>query len=117
VPADRELQQRDLRAVNDDSKRVILARRARFLAAAVAGVAVSACGGESTTEPKPCLEPAFDASTDADADAEPGPCLSAPAPDASPEPCLGARQPDAEAEAEAAPCLDIPAPDAGDAAD
>jgi hypothetical protein len=87
----------------DDAKRAILARRARFIAAALAGVtatatAIEACGGETTggdsrsdaAAPRPCLEPPpqpclgalpppRDASTDADADAKeepPKPCLS-----------------------------------------
>jgi hypothetical protein len=107
--------------MTDDPRRVILARRARFLTAAVAGMAVSACGGE-TSGPEPCLSPVYDAGSDADAqpepclgmpqpDAEPEPCLSAPAPDAQPEPCLGAPMPDAEPE----PCLDMPPPDASSA--
>jgi hypothetical protein len=97
--------------VTDDPKRAILARRARFVAAAIAGVTVSACGGQTTDpSPQPCLEPSIDAGDAAD-DSAPEPCLGMPAPDAEPEPCLSAPAPDAEP----APCLDVEPPDAGDA--
>ena len=95
---------------NDDSRKLILARRARFVAAALASVAATtgiavgteACGGESeqtgdagTTDggrpqpclrtapeagPQPCLEPPVD--NDAGPDAQPQPCLFAPVDDA-----------------------------------
>jgi hypothetical protein len=95
-----------------DAKRAILARRARFVAAAIASVTVS-CGGEtSDPSPQPCLEPAVDAG-DAGDDSAPEPCLGMPAPDAEPQPCLSAPAPDAEP----APCLDVEPPDAGDASD
>ena len=77
--------------MSDASKRLVLARRARFVAAAVAGIAV-ACGKEKA--PAPCLEVTA-APSDA---ASPEPCLSvfsrdldaAPAPPATepPRPCL-----------------------------
>jgi hypothetical protein len=46
--------------VNDDAKRIILARRARFIAAALAGVAAhsQACDGPATAAP--CLGVPFD---------------------------------------------------------
>jgi hypothetical protein len=54
----------------------ILARRARFIAAALAGVGIGACSGESS--PQVCLAPigdsgvVNDASADGDADASAG---------------------------------------------
>lgn len=57
--------------MNDDSKKMILARRARFVAAALAGVGV-ACGKEQA-QPQPCLSQVYVAP-----DAEPMPCLSPP---------------------------------------
>lgn len=104
--------------MNRDAKKEILARRARFVAAALAGAGLAAglsqCGGKtdrdtgagdagSDVAPNPCLgmpQP----------DAEPRPCLEPPEPDAGPEPCLGALPPDAEPQ----PCLDIEV-DASDA--
>ena len=94
---------------NDDAKRLILARRARFVAAALAGVAV-ACGGSTEEgEPRVCLRIAPDAGPrDAAADAEPQPCLEPTLPDAGsdgstdagpdtgvPQPCLSQLPPDA----------------------
>ncbi|MBK6463902.1 MAG: hypothetical protein IPF92_23300 [Myxococcales bacterium] len=101
----------------DDDRDAILSRRARFVAATLAGLAGSAvalaCSTESPpspdTAPQPCLSPQFDSGTppvdardattpdasdsrsDADAnDAAPLPCLKvAPdASDAAPLPCL-----------------------------
>jgi hypothetical protein len=100
----------------DDPKKVILARRAYFIAAALTsasiGVAssIGACGGEAEAPPR-----------DGGADAAPQPCLRAPPPDASPQPCLGMQQPDASpdaatpdaGDAEPQPCLRAPAPDSG----
>ena len=83
---------------DEDNRRLILARRARFVAAALAGVAASTAGcgkaepclsqvvNPDSGEPQPCLTPpnpnidAGDAGADADAgsDAEPQPCLSPP---------------------------------------
>jgi hypothetical protein len=86
---------------NDDAKRVILARRARFLAAALAGTAAAvgagavseACGGEATStfdrdaQPGPCLSVGIDPDArprDAtDEDARPQVCLSPLPPDSS----------------------------------
>ena len=91
---------------NDETKRLILARRARFVAAAVAGIA-AACGSADDSKPTPCLEPIIrpDASTDGATDAEPQPCLSPLPPDASDDPDADAGVPQ--------PCLKV-APDAGD---
>lgn len=85
---------------NDDAKRLILARRARFVAAALAGVAV-ACGGSA--EPETCLSPVF-TPTDGGKDAA----------DAEPQPCLEPLPPDASDDAEPQPCLSPLPPDAGD---
>ena len=94
---------------DDEAKRIVLARRARFLAAALASVAATgaaaagaeACGGgvdqtQDAGQPQPCLKVAPDSSQqDSGADTGvPQPCLSI-APDAEPQPCLGALPPDA----------------------
>ena len=87
---------------NDEAKRLILARRARFVAAALAGIA-AACGGSTDdTDPKPCLsiQPGDGGPpTDSASDAEPQPCLEPLPPDASddaePQPCLSPLPPDA----------------------
>lgn len=100
------------RVGDDSARRLILARRARFVAAALAGVAATAgvatategCGGGTDTEeqsPEPCLS--VDASIfKEDAKAEPQPCLSV---DAS----IGKE----DAEAEPQPCLFAPMDDGG----
>ena len=108
---------------NDETRRLILARRARFVAAALASVAatttalgasVEACGGETTQQPGT----AGDGGNGTDG-ANPQPCLS---PTANPQPCLSRRAPldagnkDADADADAGepqPCLSPPAPDGG----
>ncbi len=103
----------------DDTKKRILARRARFLAIAVASAGlVQGCGGEADpedpppkdagleTSPEACLTPPNDAGDDS-----PQPCLT-PAEDASAEVCLAAPQ-DAGDDGPQ-PCLTPPA-DAGDA--
>ena len=66
-------------AMGDDAKKAILARRARFIAAAVASLAVEGCGKTDAPRdagvemaPRPCLE------------AMPVPCLTTTAP--PPEP-------------------------------
>ncbi len=85
--------------MSDETKKLILARRARFLAAAMTGAAV-ACGKEKAEPPQPCLSVVYvppDASTDA---APPAPCLtvappSPPVPDAAPPmPCLSVARPE-----------------------
>lgn len=73
---------------SEDARKLILARRARFVAAALASVAatttalgasVEACGGETVDQ-------------GGGGDAGPQPCLS---PTADPRPCLSQRIPDA----------------------
>jgi hypothetical protein len=89
--------------MSDENRRIILARRARFLAAAFATTAVGV-GIEACADPEPCLSPIFvpsdaaaddakapkdaqtkDAASVSDAgdlaDAEPRPCLFAPVDD------------------------------------
>lgn len=58
--------------MSDDTKKLILARRARFVAAAIAGVAVSACD-----KPRACLEPPMATST-SPTFPRPSVCLSPP---------------------------------------
>ncbi len=79
--------------MDDEAKKLILARRARFIVAALAGMSATACGGETTLPPG-----GHDAGSanDASADTSPMPCLGAPAPDASP---------DADIDAGPQPCL------------
>jgi hypothetical protein len=76
--------------MTDDAKKMILARRARFVAAAVAASGIGlACGKEKAA---PCLSMAT-MSDDADAGPPPAPCLSVynPPPDAAPpRACLSA---------------------------
>jgi serine/threonine-protein kinase len=86
--------------VSDDARKKILARRAKFVAAAVAGIAV-ACGKEPA--PQPCLS----ATPVDDASVPPQPCLSPP------QPCLSVYYPPEDA-APPRPCLKPMAPsDAG----
>lgn len=105
----------------DDARRLILARRARFIAAALASVAVTgagaeACGGstepEPTTQdagPRPCLDPPNTSSSSSSSSGTPQPCLAPPLPeDAGPKPCL-----DVAYDAGPQPCLSPPAPDSG----
>ena len=81
--------------MSDDAKKLVLARRARFVAAALAGMTI-ACGKEKA--PHPCLDvpPAEDASAPT-----PQVCLSAapqgwspPPENQSPRPCLSIADPD-----------------------
>jgi hypothetical protein len=58
----------------DDDKKLILARRAKFVAAALAGVSV-ACGKEPTQPPQPCLSQPM-VHRDAEPEPPPQPCLS-----------------------------------------
>ena len=97
--------------MSDDARRIILARRARFVAAAVASIGI-ACGKEKVS-PTVCLSvstvvapdassPPPDAATatgeDGGSTITPAPCLSVPAPrDAGPppqpQPCLRVKAP------------------------
>lgn len=97
----------------DDPKSLILARRAKFVAAALAGVTgvATACGGStdetgSSKNPEPCL------GVQCCPDADPQPCLTPLQPDASDGGDAsddGATNDDADAEPQ--PCL---APPPGD---
>lgn len=109
---------------DDDVKARILARRAKFLAAALSGAGLAAtaalvpglaaCGDDQVTEPadgaapQPCLSPLApdsggvppDASPDG---ANPQPCLSPLPPDAGDD--AGDASDDAAGDAEPMPCL------------
>lgn len=75
---------------DQEAKRIILARRARFVAAALAGLNAAMCGGKSDSgtpqpcldfaedggNPRPCLTPQQQEDAGRDADAEPQPCLA-----------------------------------------
>lgn len=72
----------------DDAKKKILARRAKFVAAAIAGLAAS-CGKEDA--PRPCLSPPpIPADASVGPPPPPQPCLSVAVPqEPPPQPCLG----------------------------
>ena len=59
----------------DDDKKLILARRAKFVAAALAGVTV-ACGKEPTPPPQPCLSVPVDNRDAGPPEPPPQPCLT-----------------------------------------
>lgn len=97
------------------SREKILARRAKFIAAAVASAGAIACSSESSSGPTVCLEPTIDAGRDV-GDTMPMPCLDpvvdtgvSDTTDTGPTPCLtpvedtGAG--DAEQDTGPAPCL------------
>lgn len=106
---------------DDSAKKLILARRARFVAAALAtlattATAVEACGGDTDTagdatdggSPQPCLSPPATVrdAGGSDADAGPQPCLSPPR-------TIQDAGDDADADAGVPqPCLAVP-PDGG----
>lgn len=122
--------------MTDDDKKTILARRARFVAAALTSaglgaLAVQGCGGDTSSPgtdaaadgavdaqpdgPSVCLSQPFDGGHDA-----PQPCLSPPPPDAAddaddaePQPCLAPPPAEAGDDAVPQPCLSQPPPDAG----
>jgi hypothetical protein len=89
--------------VSDDAKKAILARRAKFVAAAMASLAATSCGKER-------------AAPSGDPSADPRACLKVhriePAPDAaqpSPRPCLEMAMPDPpDAATPPSPCLRVP---------
>jgi hypothetical protein len=83
--------------MNEDSKKRILARRAKFMMAAIAASGV-ACA-KIDDDPRP--------TTDAATDTRPNACLSADA-----EPCLGVAY-DAGSDTEPMPCLEPPIDDTG----
>ena len=65
---------------DEESKKRILARRARFVAAALAsaGLGATGCGGE-VAGPTACLDPIVDTGSSEAGDTNPTVCLSAPA--------------------------------------
>lgn len=82
-----------------DARKVILARRARFVAAALASVALgSACAKDRGHGPVQCLSPPHDPQTDGGP--PPEPCLEPPHP---PEVCLSPPPPPEV-------CLEAPEP-------
>jgi hypothetical protein len=99
------------------SREKILARRAKFIAAAIASAGAIGCSDGTA---QVCLEPAIeggtDTKTDANADTRPMPCLDpivdTGVSDTAPMPCLepprdtGAD--DVSPDAEPAPCLKMP---------
>ena len=91
-----------------EAKRIILARRARFVAAALAGLNAAMCGGKTDggsdagTNPQPCLRPP------GVEDGGPRPCLTPPLPDA-------ARDAAADADGDASPLPCLAPPPGGDA--
>lgn len=82
---------------DDEARKKILARRATFVAAALAGVS-TACGKEPSPPPQPCLSQV----RTMDDGAAPEPCLSPPPLEAidagAPEPCLKVRAPQPDSE-------------------
>lgn len=98
----------------DDPRARILARRAKYVALALAGAGLTACGSTSevclsivapdaadeagdggdadAAEAQVCLSPVMDTGADGDADATPQPCLDpifdAGDADTTPQPCL-----------------------------
>lgn len=97
--------------MSDDAKKTILARRAKFIAAAVASVGI-ACGKTPMSSPEPCLSVA----TEHDA-AAPMPCLSPPPSDAgvTPPPSDAGVTPPTSPTTVPMPCLSVrmPPKDAG----
>jgi len=90
--------------MSDDQKKIVLARRAKFVAAAVASVGI-ACGKEQAEPPRPCLSQVY-----VPPDAEPQPCLSPVAvepPDAATEDAAMPMPSDA---ATPVPCLSVAPP-------
>ena len=125
---------------DDEDREAILARRKRFIASALAGLAMVSSANCSTSQtclsialPEDAQEDVTDASDAADApDTTPQPCLSLPidagpdVPDAGPQPCLtppldvpdvpdtGPDAPDVGPQPCLVPPLDVPhAPDTG----
>ena len=112
---------------DDSARRLILARRSRFVAAAlasvtaaaVAGASVNACGGEVAPDAEgggTAADRDAQASEAGDGghpeDATPQPCLTPLEPDAGPTPCL-APPADDDFDASPQPCLKF-APDPED---
>jgi hypothetical protein len=95
---------------DEEAKRIIFARRARFVAAALAGLNLAMCGGKSEEgNPQPCL------SVLPDEAGNPQPCLTQrhDPEDAALDAADAADAPD-DADAEPQPCLSPLPPDSGD---
>ncbi len=92
----------------DDARRLILARRARFVAAALASVAVTAGVAAGTEACGGGVE-----QTDAGSDAAPRPCLDIVPDDAAPRPCLDIAPDASDDDAGPKPCLAPPLDDGG----
>jgi len=94
----------------DDARKIVLARRARFVAATVASFGLAACS-DPKHPPMPCLEPIADPDAGVDAGApEPQVCLSvAPPEPPEPQPCLSPMPPPQDA---GAPIATDPTPPA-----
>jgi hypothetical protein len=88
---------------DDDAKKAILARRARFIAAAMVGAGISVSCSNKDSPPQVCLSVAIDQ----DAGPPPGPsvCLSP-----IPSPCLSVAPPQPEAPDAGATIRDAGAP-------
>ena len=103
---------------DEESKKKILARRARFVAAAVASISMTGCGGDTEAEPQACLS-----DTGVDVDTGPTPCLT-PASDTGGGDTTSDAGIDAAADGDAdgdvdpdtgpTPCLAPPPEDTGD---
>ena len=95
---------------DDSARRLILARRARFVAAALASVAATTGVAMSTEGCGGGVEQTGEQSDGGTSEAAPQPCLRK-APDAAePQPCLDVLPPeeDAGADAQPQPCLFAP---------
>jgi hypothetical protein len=64
--------------MDEASRKKILARRARFLGAALTSMGIAGCGDGTTTQPSVCLDIAVDGTVDTSdaSDTSPQPCLS-----------------------------------------
>ena len=113
--------------MSDEAKKRILARRAKFIAAAIVASGVNACSSVADS-PGPAADTGVKDTSSAVTDTgTPEPCLGATPPDSSvtdstldtgatdtaPMPCLDPAPDDADVDAGPAPCLKMPPPDAG----
>lgn len=83
-----------------EDRAAIMARRAMFIASAIAGMSLVSCEGKVVTEPQPCLDMG---TTSAGGNGDNYPCLSQGGYAGEPQPCLG----QAGAGGEPQPCLDM----------
>lgn len=102
------------------SRERILARRAKFIAAAIASAGAIGCSDDTTAQV--CLEPMFDGgsdtgSADANADTKPMPCLDPVVDtgvmDATDSGVSDTNNTDADPDTGPMPCLKMPPPDGG----